>query len=163
MDEKLIYSIRTLYDQRVLTPRFGEGSLKKDLLDGLEGVLKDVDVAKDIPKSAIENQILDRKIDYGAIKNLALRLYHGAKYSTNTTTRLMHLFFGEKIETYRDLVNYAKDQHRKGKLKNMNGVRVLKIRNMGPRVSTLLYIHLNSLGINLFSDSYRPQELGKHG
>lgn len=155
MDEKLVYVIRTLYDQRVLTPKLGEGSLKRDLLDGLEGVLREVESSKDIPKSAMDNQILDQKIDYEAIQKLALETY--TRYSTNRVTRLNHIFTG--IETYGDLVNYTRDQERKGKLKNMNGVRVLNIRNMGPQTSRLLYTHLNSLGINLFSDGYRPREL----
>ena len=166
MDEKLVHAIKTLYDQRVLTPRFGKGSFRKDLLNGLEKVLKDIEPVTNIPKPVIEDQVLDldRKIDYESLEMLELELRGGVKkYAGNAITRLRNVFCGEKIETYRDLVNYARNQYEKGKLKNMYGHRVLNIRHMGIVVSTTLYIHLDSISINLFPDGYRPQELGKHG
>ena len=157
MDKELIYKIRELYDEIVLTPKFKEGKLKTDLLDGLEGVLRDIPDTSD-KVEALLDPVLDKKIDYEAIQDLNGR----GSYGTQNVERLRNCLNNVEIESYRDLVTFATQRQSDGKLKSMRGVRDLGILSLGPVASRLLYNHLNSLGICLFSDGYRPIELEKY-
>src|SRR3989344_3907146 len=159
MDKELIYTIRKLYEEKVLTPKLIEGELKTDLLDGLEDVLRGMSTDSVDIVEALPIKILDKKIDYEAIQNLIGRRYEDGKYYF---MRLKDGFKNQEIESYRDLVRYATQRQRKGRLQNLFGVRSLDIPDMGMAAYRLLYVHLNSLGIHLFDDGYRPTELSKY-
>lgn len=159
MSDEVLTKIRDMYYQNVLIPEVSQENLRQRLLDGLERVLREVQLKPGAMPP--EKLVLDRKIDYEAIRKIAEEDGH-----KGVATRIITELRGRSINinTYQDLVDFVRTH----KVRTIHGIRVIDFKSERKYVSgagtishVVLYKHLHSLGIELFYNGYRPKELGK--
>ncbi len=163
VDKEEIYNeIMSIYNTEVLTPELGKCRVKEALYGGLGKVINML-----IPSevSGVDEALLDKEIDFNA------------EEFGNGRQHLRNAFKKADIITYGDLIEhvnkYASDCKRKGykfyKSEIWGGgprgekflIRRDAIGIKGLNKSLVyLYGHLDLLGINLFSDGYRKEEVG---
>jgi hypothetical protein len=129
-----------IFDAETLTPKVSDPRVREIVLGGLESALRKA--------MGREKGILDRKIDYDAIRETEKRIPSDRNYS-GSAARLTKAFAENKIHTYRDLTDYVQ----------ASGERDVAMKGIGPATKGCLYAHLHSIGIRLFGTSYTPKEL----
>ena len=149
-----IKKIIDTYDKKYLIPRLGQGSVRQELLSGLEDVLQQIPLPIDTKKTPLNHPALDRPIDYD--------LLYKRNNTTNTFSRIKNMLAREclkrgGIKTYKDLLEFFETNS--DKIYTKNYVRMLDIRGFGDQTSRCLYSFLNSLGINIFKGGYSRAEI----
>lgn len=157
--KELRQKILDIYSEKVINPLLGSGNggtLKRELLTGLESVLSGIEIPSDIKIS--DNQLQNKEIDLVELK----RISKARGY--NTGTRAYWALKKIGIKTYGDLIAKFSDTNR---ITNQGNFRSLidldRARDIGKQTQSALYNHLNSLGINLFSTPYTSEELDVKG
>ncbi len=138
-----------------LTPEFGNSPFKERLMKGLEQILDQITLQKNINK-----ELLDKNIDFPAIAKIAEK--HGV--NPKEVARIRNSFSGALIQTYKDLVNEVNMGYGSSFPNNENrveGIRIIPGRGFGPITCRVIYTHLNDLGINVLIPGYTDEELYK--
>jgi len=105
------------------------------------------------------NEILKGKIDYKAIDKIIDSNIDSKTGRTRAENDIRELFGNKK--TYRYIVKQARKYERSNYPED-KGVRAIPTLGFLSRMSRIvLFTHLNSLKINLFSGGYRKEELLK--
>ncbi len=141
-----------IYDNS-LTPEFGNSPFKERLMKGLEQILEQITLQKNISK-----ELLDKDIDFPAIAKIAEK--HGV--NPKEVVRIRNSFSGALIQTYKDLIDDINMGYESLNNENrVKGVRIIPGRGFGPVTCRVLYTHLNDLGINMLIPAYTDEELYK--
>lgn len=127
-----------LYDQRVLTPELGEGSLKRKLLSELEIILDNA-----APSKNLKIWSLNKNIDYAALRKLAEQMGH-----RHIDTRIAHALEAKGIRTYSDL--FIQYEAKKADGYRYDLATYLKgMKNFGSRSANVLLRHFELLGLKI--------------
>jgi hypothetical protein len=129
-----------IFNTETLIPKGYDRRQREELNGGLESALRKA--------MGREKGVLDRKIDYDAIRETEKSIPSDRNYS-GSAARLMKAFTENNIHTYRDLTDYVQ----------ASGERDVAMKGIGPATKGCLYAHLHSIGIRLFGTSYTPNEL----
>ncbi|MFC1682330.1 hypothetical protein ACFL0X_01805 [Nanoarchaeota archaeon] len=125
------------------------GPFQDRLLRGLEQVLASVTLPEGVQVER-HSLLLGKRIDSRRLHLIAEKRY--------SATRLMNCLLNLGIRTYGELLDEIKNPKVNKPINEVNGIRI-GFRGFGTKLSQVLYTHLNELGIQLFDDGYRPEEL----
>ncbi len=131
-----------LYDQRCLTPAFGDDGIKQELLSGLENILDEVEVPANHGANNSREK-LESFIDYEAIHTLGESL--GYK---NIGMRIETALKSKEIMTYDDFFAQCEAAKSNGHRRGLKGY-LHGIKNLGPRSVEVLLKHLEQVGLEL--------------
>ena len=147
------------YDANYLIPEFGEGRSRERLLSGLEESLERIQFPEGVQMG---RELMNQNIDFGAICEIADSIH-----ARCVGTRMRNILRLLKIETYENLVEFAKKRKaERGRYRMQKGVRMVYLRDgwrgsLGEKSHKVLYTHLLEKGVELFKDGYRSEELIK--
>lgn len=133
------------YDQQILIPEVGIGSLRARLLGGLEQVLDRGESEHTMPM--ITTLYLNREIDYEALGSVRYGEHHKWSPSINLLGRIRNVFIREGINTYGKLYLQYRDWLG-GSVPNKDSPKkfLKHYSGLGDESVKLLITHLESIG-----------------
>jgi hypothetical protein len=99
--------------------------------------------------------VLRKKIDYSALRAIV-----PGKRGNTLVNKLERYFHNNHVSTNGDLVSHVKEKWVKWKPPASNRIRdPFNEDNLGPRTNAILCTHLQEIGVYIYEDGYRPEEL----